>query len=173
MKKLPAGYKLYGKAVYDNTTNNPFNPNNPPQNISAGLNTTDEMFLVYFQYLNYQQGDENINIDSLLQAQNAVYTNNRPLAINENGLFLTAYPNPSSDLTTIHYYLEKEEEVQLMVYDVQGRVVRQLALERQMQGQHLYEWDGRQQNGQSVPAGIYSIQLRAGEKIVHKKIIRQ
>ncbi|MFK7797707.1 MAG: FlgD immunoglobulin-like domain containing protein [Aureispira sp.] len=173
MKKLPAGYKLYGKAVYDNTTNNPFNPNNPPQNISAGLNTSDEMFLIYFQYLNYQQGDETINIDSLLQAQNTVYTNNRPLAVHENGLFLTAYPNPSSELTTIHYYLDKEEEVQLMVYDAQGRVVRQLALERQTQGQHLYQWDGRQQTGQSVPAGIYSIQLRAGEKIVHKKIIRQ
>lgn len=173
MKKLPIGYKLYGKAVYDNTTNNPFNPNNPPQNVSFGLNTSDEMFLIYFQYLAYQQGDELINIDSLLQAQNTTYTNNRPLAVNENGLFLTAYPNPTAAVTTLHYYLEEDNEVQLMVYDAQGRVVRQLLLEQQAKGQHLYQWDGRQYNGQKVPAGMYSVQLRAGHKVVNKKIIRQ
>lgn len=174
MKKMPAGYKLYGKAVYDNTTNNPFNPNNPPQNVGFGLNTSDEMFLVYFQYLNYQQGDELINMDSLLQSQNTIYTNNKePLAINENGLFLTAYPNPTAGVSTLHYYLEKDDKVQLMVYDAQGRVVTQLLLKEQAKGQHYYQWDGRQQNGAKVPAGVYSIQLRAGERMVNKKIIRQ
>jgi hypothetical protein len=174
MKKLPAGYKLYGKATYDNTTNNPFNPNSPPQNVGFGLNTTDEMFLIYFQYLPYQAGDELVNMDSLLKAQNVTYTNTpKPLAVQENGLFLTAYPNPSAAVTTVHYYLDQTEEVHLSVYDAQGRVVRQLSLETQNKGQHYYQWDGSQQNGQQVPAGLYTVQLRVGERVSTKKIMRQ
>ncbi|MGH1338045.1 MAG: FlgD immunoglobulin-like domain containing protein [Aureispira sp.] len=172
MKKLPAGYKLYGKAVYDNTTNNPFNPNNPPQNISAGLNTSDEMFLIYFQYLAYQQGDELVNIDSLLQAQNTTYTNSKPLAINEDGLFLTSYPNPSNDLTTLQYYLQKTTEVSLGIYDLQGKLVKQLITENALQGEHYAFWDGTNDSGTKVPSGVYISQLLVNGKTVTNQIIR-
>lgn len=57
---LPFGTKLYAEAVYDNTTNNPHNPSNPPVDVSAGEATTDEMFLIFFSYLIYQAGDEDI-----------------------------------------------------------------------------------------------------------------
>ena len=36
--------------------------------LQAGLNTADEMMLVYFHYMLYQNGDENYNMDSLMQA---------------------------------------------------------------------------------------------------------
>lgn len=97
LQKLPAGYKLYGKVVYENTTKN------SPQNVSFGENTTDEMFLIYFQYLPYQTGDEFVHTDSLLRLQNT-QINSVPLAQNEGEIFLTTYPNPSRDWTTIDYY---------------------------------------------------------------------
>jgi hypothetical protein len=62
--KLPAGTVLHSMAYYDNTVNNPDNPNSPPQDVSRGESTTDEMMLVYFAYLPYQTGDENIVIDT-------------------------------------------------------------------------------------------------------------
>ena len=62
--KIPAGTKLYSSAFYDNTINNPDNPNNPPQNVSQGEGTTDEMMLIYFSYLPYAAGDENIIYDT-------------------------------------------------------------------------------------------------------------
>lgn len=62
--KIPAFSQLKAEAVYDNTVNNPFNPNIPPQDVSLGEATTDEMFLIYFYYLNYQNGDENIVVDT-------------------------------------------------------------------------------------------------------------
>ncbi len=61
---LPAGTTLYGEAFYDNTTNNPYNPSNPPINVSAGEATNDEMMLIAFAYLPYQNGDENIVVDT-------------------------------------------------------------------------------------------------------------
>ncbi len=62
--KVPAGTVLYGEATYDNTANNPNNPNNPPQDVSVGEATSDEMMLFYFTYLLYQNGDEDIIIDT-------------------------------------------------------------------------------------------------------------
>ena len=60
MLKLPQGYTLHAYAVYDNTSSNPLNPNNPPQNIPWCDYTTCEMFFLPFSYVPYQEGDENI-----------------------------------------------------------------------------------------------------------------
>ena len=58
MTKIPSGYTVHGIASYDNTSANPFNPNDPPQNVTFGEGTTDEMFFVFFDYVLYQEGDE-------------------------------------------------------------------------------------------------------------------
>lgn len=171
LQKIPAGYKLYGKAVYDNTTNNPYNPNNPPQNVSFGLNTADEMFIVYFQYLTYQNGDENINVDSLIQLQTLTNNNILPIATNENGLFLSTYPNPSNQTTTLHYFVDREEEVTLNIYNVTGQLVESLVQTTQ-KGEQIIQWDGTNTSGNIVPAGIYFSQLQVGNRTVTKQIIR-
>ncbi len=62
--KIPPLTKLVGFATYDNTVNNPDNPNSPPQTVNLGEATTDEMMLFYFSYTGYQPGDENMVIDT-------------------------------------------------------------------------------------------------------------
>ncbi len=84
---IPAGSTLYYEAFYDNTSANPYNPSNPTINVEAGEATNDEMMLVYFTYTAYQQGDENIIIDStLVTSQNSKSYDE----IND----LKIYPNP-------------------------------------------------------------------------------
>ncbi|NOT35815.1 MAG: hypothetical protein HOP11_00385 [Saprospiraceae bacterium] len=61
---LNPGTKVVANATYDNTSNNVNNPNSPPKIITLGEKTTDEMMLVYFSFLLYENGDENIIIDS-------------------------------------------------------------------------------------------------------------
>lgn len=61
---LLPGTKLKAIATYDNTSDNPNNPNSPPKIVRLGEATTDEMLLVYFVFTLYQNGDENIVIDS-------------------------------------------------------------------------------------------------------------
>jgi PKD repeat protein len=61
--KLPNNSTLRARAFYDNTTNNINNPNSPPQNVTAGEGTGDEMMMVFFAYMPYQTGDENLIID--------------------------------------------------------------------------------------------------------------
>ncbi|MCW5908915.1 MAG: T9SS type A sorting domain-containing protein [Chitinophagales bacterium] len=61
--KVPNGSTLRATAFYDNTSANPNNPSNPPQNVTAGEATTQEMMMVFFTYMPYQTGDENLIID--------------------------------------------------------------------------------------------------------------
>jgi len=48
--QVPAGSVIYAEATYDNTSNNPENPNYPPAEVTYGWNTTDEMmnFIIYY-----------------------------------------------------------------------------------------------------------------------------
>ena len=66
LTKIPAGYTIEAIATYDNTADNPFNPSSPPQNVVYGDNTEDEMFFVFVDYVPYQEGDENISLETPL-----------------------------------------------------------------------------------------------------------
>ncbi|MBI3500899.1 MAG: T9SS type A sorting domain-containing protein [Bacteroidetes bacterium] len=66
MPKIPSGYVLNAVHRYNNTSSNPNNPYSPPQTIYSGYATTDEMLFDGFLWLNYQTGDENIDIGALL-----------------------------------------------------------------------------------------------------------
>lgn len=46
--QLPAGTKLEVTASYDNSENNPTNPSSPPQRVTFGEETTDEMLYCFF-----------------------------------------------------------------------------------------------------------------------------
>jgi hypothetical protein len=67
MVKIPKGSTIIAEGVYDNTTNNPINPFNPPQTITdqrGSMRATDEMFQFIITYLPYEAGDENISLDT-------------------------------------------------------------------------------------------------------------
>ncbi len=55
---LPKGSVIIAEATYDNTRDNPQNPNVPPKDVTYGWNTSDEMMNLVLYYVPYQQGDE-------------------------------------------------------------------------------------------------------------------
>lgn len=63
--KVPKGSVMHIEGTYDNTAENPANPNHPPKTIfSAGtMRSTDEMMTLLMIYLPYQPGDEQVNIE--------------------------------------------------------------------------------------------------------------
>ena len=65
MMKIPAGSIMVVEGTYNNTSENPLNPFNPPQTISerdGSMRTTDEMFQLICTYIPYHSGDENIQL---------------------------------------------------------------------------------------------------------------
>ena len=60
--KVPKGSVMHIEGSYDNTDQNPANPNNPPKTIfaSGNMKSTDEMLTLLMVYLPYKEGDENV-----------------------------------------------------------------------------------------------------------------
>jgi alkaline phosphatase len=69
------------------------------------------------------------------------------------------YPNPFNPITTIRFELPLASPVYLGVYDLLGREVTRLVQGTQLPGFYESYWDGRDQNGRSVPSGIYIARL--------------
>jgi hypothetical protein len=78
------------------------------------------------------------------------------------GLMLgLAYPNPSKGRLAIGYQLPGPSLVEIKVYNIQGQQVRVLASENKPAGSHAVIWDGCDQAGRAVSAGVYLYRLNA------------
>ena len=105
----------------------------------------------------------------------------------QNGVFalLQSRPNPFSQLTVISYQLPRladggqRSAVSLRIYDLAGKLVRTLVDEpiTNDQSPYPYEqtitiyWNGKDENGQQLPSGVYFCQLKCNNFVDTKKII--
>ena len=69
------------------------------------------------------------------------------------------FPNPFNPKTAIEFYLPKSEYISLLIYDLNGKMVRSIYQGRQKSGQHLAFWDGYDDKGGKVACGIYFCKL--------------
>lgn len=81
-------------------------------------------------------------------------------------------PNPSASITTLVFELPAARRVTLVVYGIDGRVVRGLAQGAYDAGSHRATWDGRDDRGRPVGSGIYFARLVAGEFKSTLRIVR-
>ena len=148
--KLPRGSKLQSEAYYDNTMNNINQPNNPPKIITLGEATTDEMMLIYFSFLAYQAGDENLVLENT-----ATGTEDTPLSKTE----LSAFPNPTSTDVTLRFDLTESENMTIQVFDYQGVMVQNATTNQRFEkGEN--NW---QVNTKSLPSGVYFVKISSNK----------
>jgi hypothetical protein len=69
------------------------------------------------------------------------------------------YPNPFNPTTTIRFELPEEGFVKLKIYDIAGRLVKMLLCGEQTAGEHAAVWDGADDAGKIVAAGVYLCRL--------------
>jgi hypothetical protein len=79
-------------------------------------------------------------------------------------LALRAAPNPTSGGTRISYDLPRSAALSLSVYDVQGHRVAMLRDRREPAGHGEVVWNGTNDRGTRLPAGVYLVQLIAGSE---------
>ncbi|MGB9743046.1 MAG: hypothetical protein ACP5JB_06935 [candidate division WOR-3 bacterium] len=86
-----------------------------------------------------------------------------------------ASPEPGSNLIVsgarIRYWVEQAGLVRLVVYSVLGRRVRVLAEARKERGWYELVWDGRDETGREMPAGIYYCRFEAAGNWLTGKVI--
>lgn len=80
---LPAGTRIDGELIYDNSANNFRNPNNPPKRVTWGENSTDEMGSLILNVVPVKQSDTTALRTRILQytLTQAPQVGNKPLFI--------------------------------------------------------------------------------------------
>jgi len=80
------------------------------------------------------------------------------------------YPNPFNPTTTIEYDLPQESDIELMIYNSVGQKIRTLIRSHQPAGSYMLQWDGTDDYGHPVSAGIYLIRMKANDFVSIKKM---
>ncbi len=87
-------------------------------------------------------------------------------------LALAAGPNPFVRETTVQWSVPRAGPARLRVLDVTGRVVRTLADGETEAGVQRADWDGRDDAGAPVGAGVYFVTLEHGGSLRAQKVVR-
>ena len=71
------------------------------------------------------------------------------------------YPNPFNPTTQINYDIPEDGFAEMIIYDLMGREVKTLVKRSLSTGYYTQTWNGKNNRGQLVGAGLYFCQMRA------------
>ena len=161
MKKIPANSEWFTIAAYDNTTMNPYNPSNPPIDVSWGEGTQDEMLLVGLYYVPYQEGDEDIVIGD--GGINAIFEVESPT----QSKLLPPSPNPTNNEFAINFQLEQREKVVFELTQMDGKLVQEVQVQQEWtKGKHAISMSAA-----GIAPGIYLIRMSGEGYVLSQKLI--
>jgi len=80
------------------------------------------------------------------------------------------FPNPFNPMTTIKFDLPRAGHVSLRIYDLAGRLVRELVNENRPAASHTVVWDGTDRSGRQMASGIYYYRLVTDSDVATHKM---
>ncbi len=110
--------------------------------LKTGSNPSIENLTVDFQAIH-------VGIDDFVEAE-------PEFALDQN------YPNPFNAGTNISYDLNRQSDVSVSVYDINGRLVKNVFEGAQGPGEHNIYWNGMNDAGKDVASGVYFLRLDDG-----------
>ena len=81
------------------------------------------------------------------------------------------YPNPFNPSTLISFDLPKPSPVRLIIYNLLGEEVADLADEHLPAGRYQVAWNGRLKDGHDAPSGLYIYTLITPDRITYRKMV--
>ncbi len=84
------------------------------------------------------------------------------------------YPNPVVSETHVQFYLLSASAISVRVFDVNGRMIKELSQGFRAAGEHNVAWDGRDHLGRDVASGTYFSEIRFSEerKVAKMMLVR-
>jgi hypothetical protein len=145
-----------------------------PESVDSRELLADKSMLDRYQKM-YHALSEMGNIEGAIALREMLKKLIVELQPKENAL-LASYPNPFNPDAWIPFALAEQNEVVVSIYDVNGRLVRELMLGQLEAGHYMQKdraahWDGRNSNGEQVSSGVYFYRLRAGDFVATGKMI--
>lgn len=139
----------------------------PVDSVTFGAQTTD----VAYGRLPDGDGPWQVLDTPTPGASNGGFTAAAPLAADRLVLH-GAHPNPVASATTVRFATGPVAggEVAVGVYDLRGRLVREVIRTTLPAGDHAVTWDRRDHAGRRAPAGVYLVRVTAGGQSVTGKL---
>ena len=81
------------------------------------------------------------------------------------------HPNPFNPQTIIRFTIPSTQNASIAIYDMMGRTIRKVNMDGLLPGIHQFKWDGKNQRGSSVSAGIYLYKLSTLNFSMTRKMI--
>ncbi|MDY6915031.1 MAG: T9SS type A sorting domain-containing protein, partial [Candidatus Cloacimonadota bacterium] len=75
-----------------------------------------------------------------------------------------AYPNPFNPSTNISFALSQPAHVNIIIYNIKGQKIRTLTSNEYEKGKYILNWNGEDNNLQSVSSGIYFYKMEVNGK---------
>jgi hypothetical protein len=91
---------------------------------------------------------------------------------NSQELGFSLSPNPARQVVTLRFELAHSADVNLGIYDAQGRRVRTVTSGQLGAGIHVKTWDGTTEAGASAPSGVYFARLESSEANSVRRLVR-
>ena len=132
-------------------------------------------------YLHYKILAQNVTADIISEFTNelttrAIYqlskSKNELLVVLPNEYSLKRpFPNPFNPTTTLSFDLPEAAPVTLQIYDILGRKVWEYEQNSFNTGSYEIVWDGSNNYGQQVAAGVYIIRMTTPEFSSQQKVV--
>jgi len=151
--------------------------------VKAGDNyVTTNQFGAYQRWGDYTGTQRKYNEEGIVWVTGSYGTNNRRngtwiteinwdddtfLSVNENNKAKVSnivYPNPSDDEVNVQFNIDKAESLRFSLYDMQGKLVKQLLREFTKKGENLFSF-----SMQPLPAGVYILSIESSDSIIHQQ----
>jgi hypothetical protein len=112
---------------------------------------------------------EDVQLTSNTGSANALSDNG--IAVLPKGMILHAnYPNPFNPSTTIKFDIPQAGNVQLVIYDLNGRRISTLIDDNLAAGSHQVSWNGLDASGITVSSGVYIYRLQSMGTVLSRKL---
>ncbi len=143
---------------------------------ALGLSSEDEIAFE-FKWSDNMQEEGNImdfyvNGDSAPGGRfNFVYNTNNVTGIrriggvDEEDIKLTNYPNPFRNETTIEFSIPTSMDINIIIYDIVGNRIKTLKHGYSLAGVNTIKWNGCDDNGNKVNAGIYFCMVESNKGV--------
>ena len=137
----------------------------------TNANVITDLIDIEFEPVDGFKGNSTVDFSEFIIAgQNGIEleSNASPFEVNFSSILIPAktelsknYPNPFNPITTIDYSIATDGFVSMVVYDLNGALVKTLVDNNMLTGNHQVQWDGTNNSGENVASGRYIVKMNA------------
>ena len=159
--------------VLEKSTDNTFLDNVETFYLSSnGYNDHDiESDIEYFYRVYYSLDNQFSNFSDTLSITLEFINIENNTLMPSSPILYQNYPNPFNPTTSIKYNLSKKTNVNIKIFNLNGRIMMDYIKANQPLGSYSTKWNGTNMNGQLVPAGMYFYSLQTKNYKQTRKMI--